>query len=409
MGGTFPFYPKGYKDKFITYTYKAINDFSEMFFENNELNFKKFKEFFELPTYDINDMKRVERIHEKLLELKKESSLEIEQKRNENSKIRCIGLTIETRPDLGKLDEGNEILSYGGTKVELGIQSVYDEDLEFVKRGHNVKDSIESIRILKDLGFKLLFHYMLGLTEDRKKDLEGLKRLFSDPDFRPDMLKIYPCLVMPGTELHELWMQGKYKDINTEEAVDMIVEAKRFIPRYLRVNRIQRDIPTNLTAGGPDRTNLRQIVEKKCKERNVKCNCIRCREIKNEEIKNPELKVEGYEASNGKEFFISIEDNDKIIGFCRLRFPSSYLREEIDEKTALIRELHVYSSFASIGKEGNAQHKGFGMKLVKKAEEIAKENGKSKILVISGIGVREYYNKKLGYKLEGVYMSKSLD
>ena len=408
MGGTFPFYSKIYKEKFIIYTYKALNDFSKLFFKNNKFQYQKFKKFFELPTFNLNDIKRTERIHKKLLKLKSSSTLKKEQLRNEKAKIRCIGLTIETRPDLGRLQEGNEILGYGGTKVELGIQSVYDEDLNFINRGHSVKDSIESIRILKDLGFKILVHYMLGLTEDRKKDLEGLKTLFSNPDFKPDMLKIYPCLVMPGTKLYELYKKNKYKPITTEEAVEIISEAKRFFPKYLRVNRIQRDIPTFVTVAGPDRTNLRQIVEQKCKEKNINCNCIRCREIKNEKIINPKLKILEYKASKGKEFFISYESNNKLIGFCRLRFPSQFLRKEITNKTALIRELHVYSSSAEIGKKGHAQHKGFGQKLIKKAEEIALKNNKNKILILSGIGVKEYYKNKVGYKKEGHYMSKSL-
>jgi len=411
MGGTFPFYSKPYKDEFITYVYKALNDFSEIFFKNSEFQYEKFKKFYELPTFDIDDRARIDRIHKKLLKLKNKSTFKKEQLRNENSKIRCIGLTIETRPDLGKLEEGNEILYYGGTKIELGIQSVYDEDLVFTERGHLVKDSIDSIRILKDLGFKLNFHYMLGLNSDRKKDLDGLKTLFSNPDFRPDMMKIYPCLVMPGTKLHELYKKKEYKPITTEEAVEIISEAKRFIPEYVRIMRVQRDIPTFVTVAGPDRTNLRQIVEKKCQEKNIKCNCIRCREIKNEEIVNPKLNVLEYDASKGKEFFISYKSNDKIIGFCRLRFPSQVLRKEITDKTALIRELHVYSSSAEIGKKPKAssQHKGFGQKLIKKAEEISLKNNKNKILILSGIGVKQYYKEKLGYEKEGPYMSKILN
>lgn len=250
---------------------------------------------------------------------------------------------------------------------------------------------------------------MLGLNSDRKNDLEGLKTLFSNPDFRPDMMKIYPCLVMPGTKLYELYKKNKYKPITTEEAAEIISESKKFIPDYVRIMRVQRDIPTFVTAAGPDKTNLRQIVEKKCKEKNIKCNCIRCREIKNEEIVKPKLKVLGYEASNGKEFFISYESNDKIIGFCRLRFPSQFLRPEITDKTALIRELHVYSSSTGLGKKGHAQHRGFGQKLIKKSEEIAIENNKNKILILSGIGVKPYYKEKLGYKKEGPYMSKILN
>ncbi len=413
MGGTFTSLPKIYKEKFITYVYKAMNDFSGIFFKNNKLDFNKFKEFFELPA-DLNSNERTERIHQKLLNLKDKNfqDLEREKLRNETSSIRAISLLIETRPDCGKLEEGNEILSYGGTKVELGIQSVYDEDLEFVKRGHSVQDSIESIRILKDLGFKLNFHYMIGLTENRKKDLEGLKKLFSDPDFMPDMLKIYPCLVMPGTELYELWKDKKYTPITAEEATEMISEAKRFFPKFLRIQRIQRDIPSTVIASGPIRTNLRQDVELLCTKKNIKCQCIRCREPMNKEVDwdNVKLLVTSYEASKGVEYFISFEDtkNNLILGFCRLRFPSQCLRDEITKDTAIVRELHVYGQAVKIGKKGKIQHKGLGKKLIEEAEKIAKEHSKNKMLVIAGVGVREYFINKLGYIKDGLYVSKKI-
>ena len=410
MGGTFMYYPENYRKNFIASIYGAVNLFSKIFFSNNEFNFDKFKEFFELPC-DLNNKERTKRIHEKILNLKDNNpSLEKEKLENETSKTRIISLLIETRPDLGNLQEGNEILSYGGTKVELGVQSVYDEDLDFVKRGHTVQDSIESLRILKDLGFKINVHYMLGLTQDRKKDLEGLKKLFSDQDFRPDMLKIYPCLVIPGTLLHELWRQGKYAPISVDEAVHLIGEAKKFIPEWIRVQRIQRDIPSTVISGGPIRTNLRQDVKGYCKKHVIKCRCIRCREPMNKEIDwdNVKLIMRDYEASKGKEFFISYEDvnNDLILGFCRIRFPSQSLRKEITDKTAIIRELHVYGPAVEIGKKGSVQHKGLGVKLMEKAEEIARQNNKDKIVVIAGIGVKNYFINKLGYKKDGSYVSK---
>ena len=365
MGGTFTFLPESYKTKFITYIYKALNDFSDIFFKNRVFYFEKFKEFFELPA-DLNDIERTKRVQKKILEIKNKhlTDLEKEKERNETSSIRCISLLIETRPDCGKLKEGNEILSYGGTKIELGIQSVYDEDLKFVKRGHSVQESQKSIKILKDLGFKLAFHYMLGLTEDRKKDLEGLKQLFSNPDFRPDMLKIYPCLVLPGTPLYETWKNGEYKPISTEEVAEIIAEAKRYVPKYVRIQRIQRDIPSSVIASGPIRTNLRQDVEKLCKKKNIHCQCIRCREPMNKSVDwtHVQLITNEYEASHGREFFISIEDikSNTILGFCRLRFPSQFLRNEITEKTALLRELHVYGPAVKIGERGEVQHKGLG-------------------------------------------------
>jgi elongator complex protein 3 len=408
QGGTFPSFPKEYQEEVVKYIFRAMNDFSDMFFVKDKFNFKKFKEFFELPG-SINDEQRTKNVQEKIFKLKKPCSFEKEKLRNEKSKIRCIGLTIETKPDWGLLKHGNEMLDLGCTRIELGIQTVYDDVLKKTNRGHTLKQTIESIQILKDLGFKINAHYMLGLYKYGKEDLEGLRELFRNQDFRPDMLKIYPCLVMPGTPLYELWKRKQYKEITTEEAAEILSEFKRDIPTYLRIMRVQRDIPTNVTIAGVDRTNLRQYVDKKIIQKNIKCRCIRCREPHNQIIDSYEIIVEEYSASNGKEFFISAENKEKdvILGFCRLRFPSQFLRKEITKKSALIRELHVYGQSTPIGTEGLIQHKGIGKKLMKKAEEICKRNKKDKLLVISGIGVKPYYFK-LGYKRDGPYVSKKI-
>ncbi len=348
-------------------------------------------------------------------------SLKQVQKENETALIRCVGLTIETKSDFGKLYHGNLMLELGCTRVELGIQSVYDNVLEATNRGNTVADNIESIRILKDLGFKINAHYMPGLPLTTKKmDLKGLKELFKNPDYVPDMLKIYPCMVMEGTKLYDDWKKGKFQPLTTKEAAEMIAETKRFVPKWCRIMRVQRDIPTYITSSGVDRTNLRQYVEKICKEKNIKCRCIRCREVgfysknkDNVKINVDKIKITTteYGASHGKEFFIEAEDlkNDILIGFVRLRFPSQFLRQEITKKSALIRELHVFSSAVQIGKksEDSFQHRGLGKKLLKKAEDIARQNGKNKIVIISGIGAREYF-RKLGYKLEGVYMVRKI-
>lgn len=407
MGGTFPSFPKRYQEEFITYSFKAINDFSELFFDKDSLNFKKFKEFFELP-HNREDKKVIERIKNKIKKIKGKSVLEKEQKRNENSKLRCVGLTIETRPDYSKLKHCNELLRLGCTRVELGIQSVYDSTLKKIERGHSVKDSIEAMQILKDLGFKINAHYMLGLPGfNVKKEIDGLKILFENESFRPDMLKIYPCIVLRGTKLHELYKQKKYKPLTEKEAIKIISELKRNIPKYVRIMRIQRDIPEKNIEAGIKKTNLRQELN------HVKCNCIRCREAgRNKKIEKIELVVYEYKAQKSKEFFISFEDvkNNVLIGFARLRFPHKSLRKEITDKTALIRELHVYSPQVEIGKKAKVselQHKGYGKQLLKKAEEIALKNNKNKMVVISGIGVREYYYRQ-GYKKDGPYVSKSL-
>ncbi|MFH1211720.1 MAG: tRNA uridine(34) 5-carboxymethylaminomethyl modification radical SAM/GNAT enzyme Elp3 [Candidatus Woesearchaeota archaeon] len=415
MGGTFLSFPKKYKENFIFMCFRALNDFSGLFFDKKgNLLVEKFRKFFELPG-EVGSPERAANIRKKIERLKSRISargfvqaIRAEQKKNETSFARCVGLTIETRPDFGLLKHGNELLGYGCTRVELGVQSVYEDALKRVERGHSVQDSIHSTRILKDLGFKINYHVMPGLPGvSCKKDLAGLNKLFSSPDFRPDMLKIYPCMVMPGTKLAADFRNGKFAPLSTEKAASLIAEFKKTIPRYVRIMRVQRDIPSNVVLAGVDRTNLRQYVE----DSGVKCSCIRCREIGNSGIAGkPGLDVIEYGASNGSEFFISlVDENDRLLGFCRLRFPSEFLRKEISGKSALIRELHVYGSALALGltEQGKTQHRGFGAMLLQKAELIAKQHSREKIVVISGVGVRDYYRKH-GYRKEGPYMVKHL-
>src|SRR3989344_1035245 len=390
QGGTFPSYPNKYQNEFITYSLKALNDFN--------FTLTEFKKLFELPSNLT--LERTKRIQEKILKLKGKSTLEKEIKRNEKSKIRCVGLTIETRPDYAQLKHANIMLNQGCTRVELGVQTTDNKVLSIIKRGHTIEETIKSFRILKDLGFKINAHVMLGLPEDKN----NLMSLFSNPDFRPDMLKIYPCIIMPGTELAEMYKKGKYKPLETTETIKILAEFKTKVPEYVRIMRIQRDIPTKHSLGGVDKTNLRQLLQNYMNSHNMHCNCIRCNEIKSI-IKNPKIDIIEYKASEGKEFFISLKQKNEIIGFCRLRFPSKSLRKEIKNDSAIIRELHVYGTSTGLEKIGKVQHKGFGKLLLKKAEEICKQNSKKKLLVISGIGVRDYY-KKLGYKQDGPYVSK---
>lgn len=409
MGGTFPAFDKKYQEEFITDAFRAMNDFSKMFFDDDKFNYKKFKKFFELPVEEIGDIKRTARIQKKLLDLKENSNLIDEQTKNETSKVKCVALCIETKPDWGLLVHGNQMLKLGCTRIELGIQSVYEDVIKYINRGHTIQDTINSIQILKDLGFKITGHYMPGLPlTDAKRDIIGLKELFKNPAFRPDMLKLYPTMVSKGTLLYKQYKEGKFKPITANQAAKLIVEFKKEVPKYCRIMRIQRDVPTKQWEGGVEMTNFRQYLHQNY---NIKCNCIRCREPKNRKIDwdNVKIKIIEYDASLGKEFFISAEDikNNIIIGFCRLRFPFQYLRPEITKDSALIRELHVYGTSIPLGKEGSVQHKGWGKKLMQKAQEISKKYNKNKIVVISGIGVRGYY-KKIGYNLEGPYMVKSI-
>ncbi len=412
MGGTFPATPKEYQEEFIVGTFKALNDFSELFFDTNgEFNYLKFKEFFELPG-DMHDEKRANSIREKLYALKAKNvvSLEQEQERNESVQVRCVALCIETKPDWGFLEHGNQMLRLGCTRVELGIQSVYDDVLKEVHRGHDSKDAIKSIQVLRDLGFKINVHYMPGLPlTDYKRDMEGMRQLFSDPDYKPDMIKFYPCMVAPGTPLYYQYKKGEFKPISTDEAAKRIAQIMKEIPEYCRVQRVQRDVPTKYWEAGVDKTNLRQYMDQTY---DAKSRDIRAREPKNRSIDwdRVEIKVIEYEASGGTEFFISAEDteNDVLVGFCRLRFVKEALRDEITRKSALVRELHVYGVATQLGEEGSVQHKGWGKKLMAKAEEISCQRGKEKIVVISGIGARGYYYK-LGYVKDGVYVSKLLN
>ncbi|MEK6939873.1 MAG: tRNA uridine(34) 5-carboxymethylaminomethyl modification radical SAM/GNAT enzyme Elp3 [Nanoarchaeota archaeon] len=412
MGGTFPAEPKAYQEEFVYGLFKAMNDFSDLFFDTQgEFDFLKFKEFFQLPG-DMYDKEREQRIKQKLLELKQKTktTLEDEQLRNETSHIRCVALCIETKPDWGFLEHGNEMLRQGCTRVELGIQSVYDDVLKFVHRGHTAEDSKKSIQVLRDLGFKINFHYMPGLPlTDYERDMKGMRQLFTDPDYKPDMIKLYPCMVAPGTALYYQYKQGKFIPIDATEAAKRIAEFYTFVPEYCRIQRVQRDVPTKYWEAGVEMTNLRQFTDGKYEN---KSRDIRAREPKGKPInwEKVEIKVMEYEASKGKEFFISAEDteNDVLIGFCRLRFPFEFLRPEITPGSTLLRELHVYGTATAIGDEGIVQHKGWGKKLMQKAEEIAVAHGKNKMVVISGVGVRKYYEEKLGYRKEGMYVVKGL-
>jgi elongator complex protein 3 len=406
MGGTFPALPTRYRNGFLGYAFKALNDFGRHFFRNGDLDIGAFKRFFMLPGR-IDDPLREKVIRIRALKLKGKASLSHEQERNETSFVRCVGLTIETRPDYGKLKHGLGMLRQGCTRVELGVQSVYDESLVKMERGHATEDSIESIQILKDLGFKINIHYMPGLFVSRKKDLEGMRTIFSDARYRPDMLKIYPCMVMQGTKLHDMWKAGRYKPLSTEDAVRLIGEFKRSVPEYCRIMRVQRDIPTKMIAAGVDRTNLRQYVSDYMSEHGIVCDCIRCKEIGERKLGRITMKVMRYDASGGIEYFVSAESNGMIAGFCRLRLPGKAHLPAL-ERAAIVRELHVYGEAAELGGAGKVQHRGIGKKLLATAERIASAQGKSRVAVLSGIGARAYY-RKFGYRIQGGYMVKSIN
>ena len=341
----------------------------------------------------------------------------------ETSKVRNVGITVETRPDWARQEHVDQMLSMGVTRVELGVQNLYDELYQLIGRGHTVNDVVQAFQICKDAGLKIVAHMMPGLPgSDHEKDLKAFVRLFEDPAFKPDMLKIYPCLVLKGTELYDMWKSGKYRPYTTEEAANLIAEVKARVPRWVRIMRIQRDIPAGLIIAGVKKSNLRQLVERKMAKSGLECECIRCREVglrtlktrKKRNSRSLKILAEEYDASEGREIFISAVEmeSDSLAGYVRLRIPSSKAhRPEIrGNHTAIVRELRVCGPMIPLSEEDDEayQHRGLGARLLREAEQRALEMyDRTKIIVISAIGTREYY-KALGYAKDGPYMTKSL-
>lgn len=329
-------------------------------------------------------------------------NIETAKKKNETAKHRIVGLSFETRPDYINEKEVEDMRKMGATKIELGIQSIYNDVLKKSKRGHDIEQSIKATKLLKDAGFKVAYQMMLNLPGSTpKKDIKMFKELFSKEDFQPDYIKIYPCALVKEAPLYKTYLENKYKPYSEKTLIKIIKEIKKIVPKYVRIERIIRDIPANLIIeGGAKTSNLRQFIEEEMKKDNISCQCIRCREIKN--INKEEklfLKKETYTASKGKEIFISFEDKKRKNIY-------SLLRLRIFDNQAIIRELHTYGQAVPIKENKDLiQHKGLGKRLIEEAEKITKKYKINKIKIISGVGVREYY-KKIGYKLEDDYMVK---
>ncbi len=336
---------------------------------------------------------------------------------NETADIRNIGTTFETKPDWCDPEQIDRMLDLGGTKVEVGVQTTYERINREMHRGHGTQASIDANRRLRDSGFKVGFHMMPGQPGMTKEMcLEDFRQLFENDDFRPDYLKIYPTLVVRGTRVYDEWYRGEYEPLDNEAAADIVAEVMGMIPEYTRLQRVQRDIPADFIDAGVWKSNLRQLAEQRAEERGIEIRDIRSREVgMNDEDPDPEaieLAVDRYTVCGGTEHFIRFEDpvRDLLIGFCRLRFPGDPVRRELQD-AAIVRELHVYGSEAGIGADAGDrewQHKGYGRRLLARAEELASEAGYDKLSVISGIGVREYYRKKLGYHQDGPYVSTYL-
>jgi elongator complex protein 3 len=334
---------------------------------------------------------------------------------NETAKFRVIGLTLETRPDYINVAEIKRMRELGATRVELGVQSIDDKVLTLGHRGHLVKQTIEATKLLKNAGFKISYHMMPNLPgSTTTKDQAMFKKLFTDQDFQPDMLKIYPCVVTKNSQLYNWFKQGKFKAYTDKQLIDLLIKIKKNIPPYVRISRLIRDIPDVSIVSGNRISNLRQIIFNR--GGNI-CKCIRCREARNQPVSEKviRLKIVKYPASDGWEYFLSYESKDgkTLFALLRLRIPlkpDQNLLKELPElkNSALIREVHTYGKLIPVGGKSKAvQHMGFGKRLITEAEKIVKKHKLSRIAVISGIGVRKYY-EKLGYKLDYTYMIKQI-
>jgi len=347
--------------------------------------------------------------------------------KNETNAIRNIGTTFETKPDWCDPEQIDRMLDLGGTKVEVGVQTTYERINREMHRGHGNEASRDANRRLRDAAFKVGFHMMPGQPGmTREMCLEDFRQLFENPDWRPDYLKIYPTLVVEGTRVFDRWHRGDFDPLTSEEAADLVAEVMAHIPKYTRLQRVQRDIPADFIDAGVQKSNLRQLADERAETKGITQRDIRAREVgHNDETPEPddvELDVLTYEAAGGTEHFLSFEDpvRDLLVGFCRLRFPSfaddqpgapgtesDAIRHELED-AALLRELHVYGSEAALGGDGDWQHQGYGRRLIERAESLAREAGYRKMAIISGIGAREYYRQKLGYHQDGPYVSKRL-
>ena len=380
LGGTWSEYPKEYQDEFITNLYYAANVY-------------------------FDDVKR------DVLTLEEEISY------NEIAKIHIIGLTLEMRSDSININEIKRLRRFNCTRVQLGIQHTNNEVLKMNNRGESIEKTIQAIKLLKNNCYKIDGHLMLNLYGSSvDKDRIMLNEILTNPDIQLDQLKIYPCAIVPFTKIKDLFDSGIYIPYDDSFLYDLIKEFKMKITKQFRINRIIRDISGHYISGGYSQqfASIRQNLEKDMRLNGWSCQCIRCREIKDNYNNHEDINLDimEYIGSNGNEYFISFETSKYLIGFIRLRLNYDKTSKILPvlENAALIRELHVYSTLSNVGnndKEYSLQHKGYGKKLLMKAEEIAKSNGFNKMAIIAGTGVRNYY-KKFGYELEETYMTKAI-
>ncbi|MBN1618431.1 tRNA uridine(34) 5-carboxymethylaminomethyl modification radical SAM/GNAT enzyme Elp3 [Candidatus Dojkabacteria bacterium] len=403
LGGSWSAYPRNYQLSFIYDIFKALNNFS--------------------PNQKDIEIKDQEERRTKSSTTKSKNQITLtdlyrQQKINETAHSRCIGLSVETRPDLITEQEIIKIRQLGATKIQIGIQSLDNEILKRNRRGHTIFQTQKAFKLLRLAGFKIHAHWMPNLyTSTPQKDIEDYKNLWTRK-YHPDELKIYPTSIIENTILNKLFHENKYKPYTERQLLKVIKECMKNTPRYCRLTRVIRDIPSQNIVSGNKKTNFRQVVENSLKKEKTPCQCIRCREIRDQQFQHNDIDKEiiKYQTDISTEFFISIKtkSSDKIIAFLRLSIPlrkvsnKNFIKEL--RNSSIIREVHVYGQAEEIGQKDQqkAQHQGLGTQLIKIAEELTKENDYSKISVISAIGTKKYYEKR-GFRPIGLYMQKIID
>lgn len=426
LGGTWSSYPESYQIWFVKRCFEAMNDFS---INGNQ----------EWPTQPLArrvDFRSIEQsIDGRSLELSyndvvgdflqrhtdsnaaEESAswgeLEAVQRTNEKVTARCVGLVVETRPDLVSEDEVRRLRRLGATKIQIGIQSLSDVVLQANNRGHNVATTRRAMHLLRGAGFKIHAHWMPNLYGSTPElDLVDYDRLFADPDFRPDELKIYPCSLVSSAELMAYYESGKWQPYSEAELLDVVTECLRRTPEYCRLTRVIRDIPGTDIVDGSRVTNLREVCERELDRRGTPGQDIRSREIRHRNVRPDELVLKAleYETSVGREIFLQyVTAGGLIAAFLRLSLPDDTVQINEIRDSAMIREIHVYGLLAAIGqREGSrSQHLGLGQSLIEEAISIAAASGFSNLAVISSIGTRPYY-RRLGFRDGDLYQHRSL-
>jgi elongator complex protein 3 len=429
LGGTWSFYPESYQIWFIKRAFDALHDFGagrdaraevEAGLASSRLHPRQPapRETIHGASLERSYNQMVATLYpDEIRDAPHESAtwdaLEACHAENENAACRCVGLVIETRPDYLDEAEALRLRRLGCTKVQLGIQSLNEAVLRLNKRGHGVQRTRQAIRALRAAGFKIHAHWMPNLYgSSPQEDIADFQRLFTDPDIKPDELKVYPCSLIESAELMQVYQRGDWRPYTEAELLEVLVAAFQHAPDYCRLTRVIRDIPSTDIVVGNKKTNFREIVERELLQRGIRSREIRSREIKGQAVALEDLRLSEmrYNTSLGEEIFLQyITADEQIAGFLRLSLPMTPpITPELAD-SAMIREVHVYGEALSIGRKqsGSAQHVGLGTRLIERAVEIATERGYARLAVISAVGTRGYYRKR-GFTDGPLYQSRAL-